>query len=125
LEEGALVHERIGNLALCRVHRLDGELRPVADIFARARGIYGEVFGMSEKDGGPAFPWPGDITAGRGGMTLRDYFAAQAPIDQSQAIFALRRSVDFGSMKDVAFFMSYWTKLRYEYADAMLEARKR
>jgi hypothetical protein len=118
LEAGALVHENVGNLPLRRVHRLDGELRPVADIFARDCGIYGEVFGMSEKDGGPAFPWPGDITPGRGGMTLRDYFAGDA-------LKGMGMWCPGSIWPDVESAHRLRAEWAYGQADAMLEARKR
>lgn len=71
-------------------------------------------------DGGPAFPQPlhtapnGEITApwdgwGWGGMTLRDYFAAQA----------LQGLLAGGAATSTLF-----TAVRaYKFADAMLEAR--
>lgn len=70
---------------------------------------------MSEqiKDGGPAFPVHpvaherSDMEcAALSGMTLRDYFAAHAPITR-----------DLMSLKDHCAY-------RYRYADAMLRARE-
>jgi len=59
----------------------------------------------STKDhGGPAFPVP---QGGRGGMTLRDYFAGQVLAGLGDAI----------GQVDVA-------KVAYLVADAMIEARK-
>lgn len=75
---------------------------------------------MSEKDnGGPAFPiiTPDMPVEGSGGITIRDYFAAKA-------------------MQGVLGWDGGWTKIgsetwsealarqAYEYADAMLQARK-
>lgn len=70
---------------------------------------------MSEKDGGPAFPTvdanrPADY--GTCGMTLRDYFAAQA-----LANLNLQAHVSKPAAENLA-------KSAYEIADAMLEARK-
>lgn len=67
---------------------------------------------MNEETGGPAFPHEhkyGDGTAHRSdGMTLRDYFAAQA-------LAALIPHADgpYSAVSDA-----------YEYADAMIEERK-
>lgn len=62
---------------------------------------------MTKDTGGPAFPVPANAFNDMEGMTLRDYFAAQAlPVvceDYSPAGAAL---------------------LAYEYADAMLKARQ-
>lgn len=80
---------------------------------------------MSTNDtGGPAFPLPitrdpeGGIFDPRGygaeGMTLRDYFAAQALAPWIQA--HIDNSVDDLSMGEIA-------RQCYRYADAMLKAR--
>lgn len=76
---------------------------------------------MSKKeDGGNAFPLPcsatidGGVHWGEEGMTLRDYFAAKA----MQGMIATHvDSSDYPSRSTIA-------NLAYEYADAMLEARK-
>ena len=72
---------------------------------------------MNENKSGPAFPQCSynmrggyDIT---GGMTLRDYFAAKA----MQGLIE-RGFTEFGNAA------SQYANLAYEYADAMLEARK-
>lgn len=65
---------------------------------------------MSERNnGGTAFPQPINPGEQGRGMTLRDYFAAQA----MQAI-----------LSDADTFWKGAAPLAYEYADAMLEARK-
>lgn len=63
---------------------------------------------MSQNDGGPAFPWGGNVT---GGASLRDYFAAKALQG-----FAADSTMEMGA-NDIA-------KLAYRWADAMLEARQ-
>lgn len=74
------------------------------------------------KDGGPAFPLPGDYTADGRGMSLRDYFAAQALtcMADAEALVAIRaeaaaKRCDPSEM--VAAFV-------YDIADAMLKARE-
>lgn len=77
---------------------------------------------MSDKDdGGNAYPWGGDI---RGGMTLRDYFAGQAlaslaatAVSDNSPILqvAVRRGVDVDDLI---------AQMSYEYADALIKARK-
>ncbi len=65
-----------------------------------------------------AFPNPGDETGGwQGGMSLRDYFAAKA----MQALIAKLGTVKF---RDVAETLSETAGAAYQFADAMLEARK-
>jgi hypothetical protein len=63
---------------------------------------------MSSNTGGPAFPRPGEFNA-QTGMTLRDYFAA----------IALQ-----GILQEAETFWAGAAILAYQYADAMLEARK-
>lgn len=79
---------------------------------------------MSTKpDGGPAYPVAFTTTPLQG-MSLRDYFAAIAPID-----FALAAEiwgdpdVNLNDDKTRAVFFSVWALLRYEYADEMLAER--
>ena len=63
-------------------------------------------------DGGPAFPFVlKENGAGEPGMSLRDYFAAHALTGILAAPGALPNKVK----------VAVWA---YEYADAMLEARK-
>lgn len=67
---------------------------------------------MSDKDGGPAFPFP--VLHGNGapmGMTLRDYFAAKAL--QGMSANPYYDDYDFDRIADMA----------YGQADAMLAAR--
>lgn len=80
---------------------------------------------MSEiKDGGPAFPVPGKFYVERGhvelegttGLSLRDYFAAQA----MQAIIAKSPF----QAEPQSFEVHYKTAMgAYEYADMMLKVR--
>ena len=77
-----------------------------------------------ENNGGPAFP---ALYAGEAGMTLRDYFAAQALSGISPRIEAEIDKFD----PDGKYFhqrLSEWYQLAairsYCYADAMLAARK-
>lgn len=95
---------------------------------------------MSERDGGPAFPIDGRIGWNEhgttqvvtmiGGMSLRDWFAGQVPVD----------AVEFSTIKGAAAFIGedpptddegrirlgtrVAAKVAYMYADAMLEARE-
>lgn len=71
---------------------------------------------MHNKDnGGPAFPIPGlQDDADFNGMTLRDYFAAKA----MQAIMLSNKDADADDL------LKAIGEASYEYADAMLEARK-
>lgn len=62
-----------------------------------------------QNDGGPAFPRD-HVNEGHNGMTLRDYFAAHAPLPPEWW-----RGGDRGLSDDIA-----W---RWYYADAMLKAR--
>ncbi len=71
---------------------------------------------MSTNDGGPAFPHDGQQNY-TGGMTLRDYFAAQAmqPIVlAAMQVAGPESSVDFAAISEAA----------YRMADAMLKARE-
>lgn len=74
---------------------------------------------MSEKkDGGPAFPWGSDYSTG---MSLRDYFAAQAMvalIAKSPLSCTYRDGED-----DVAAVIAANVTGSYRYADAMLKQR--
>lgn len=78
------------------------------------------------QDGGAAFPLhPGimpDWTASTG-MSLRDYFAAQAPITFEVVMLTYGGEPHITQDADRAAFFAVWTMLRYEYADAMLAAR--
>jgi len=55
----------------------------------------------------------------RGGLSMRDYFAAHAPItlEEARAVHAHRMDVSFEQV-----FLT-WSQMRFAYADAMLRAR--
>ena len=72
---------------------------------------------MTDKTGGPAFPVGSGDMRDPTGMTLRDYFAAQA---MQGAIAHGLFNADKGN-KDYA---EYVSMLAYIYADAMLKARE-
>lgn len=69
-------------------------------------------------DGGPAFPKPsyrvndGEVEWGQDGMSLSDWFAAQAIM----GFIAARKDTGWGSPADLA-------KRAYEFADAMIAER--
>jgi len=65
---------------------------------------------MKQDTGGPAFPSPQNHTS-KEGMTLRDYFAAEA-----MQTLLLDDSYDFSDRNLIA-------RKAYAFADAMLEAR--
>lgn len=77
------------------------------------------------EDIGQAFPSPGPIhpNASNGGMTLRDYFAAHAPVSYEAARHVYGGDGMWNDDCSRAAFFAVWTMLRYEYADAMIEAR--
>lgn len=78
---------------------------------------------MSEKEtGGSAYPLENAGTEFQRGMTLRDYFAGQA-------IAGLLQSTDLKALKPIAdknkiTMVQAFGVMAYNYADAMLEARK-
>ena len=84
------------------------------------------------KDGGPAFPvstsnrdighQDGPNTWQFPGMTLRDYFAAHAPIDVADANEAFYRA--HGRNARTSEMLDTLAGLRSMYADAMLKARE-
>lgn len=87
------------------------------------------------KDGGPAFPQGqsiGDISSVEGGMSLRDYFAAHAPvtcIDANQSLLqqpdaARFATCDHDGAMPMPLIIKELVRLRWEYADAMLAARE-
>lgn len=82
-----------------------------------------------KKDGGPAFPIPGlHDDADFNGMTLRDYFAAKAPISLDDAMLAVLHNPSHISTLAPSRRMEVFAKLaemRLEYADAMLAARSK
>lgn len=57
------------------------------------------------------------------GMRLRDYFATHAPVSLADAVTVFGTYPDMNSDTERAAFMSVWSLLRYEYADAMLAQR--
>ena len=70
--------------------------------------------------GGPAFPSPTDEMLDNEGMTLRDYFAAQALTGAQiwDAVLNGKESTQFaGNVNNLA-------EVAYAVADAMLKARK-
>lgn len=71
---------------------------------------------MNKKDGGPAFPIPA-YGVHKGGMTLRDYFAAKAMVYRAQAMTSYMASPDSWA-EEVAINA-------YKLADAMLREREK
>lgn len=77
--------------------------------------------------GGPAFP----VTRLEAGMTLRDYFAANAPvtcIDANQSLLQRPEATRFADCDDdgalpLPLIIKELARLRWEYADAMMAAR--
>jgi hypothetical protein len=101
-------------------------------LFPRDCGVHGGADAMSEHDdGGPAFPIAGSpfqdlgngnytlATDGSDGMTLRDYFAAQALIGMGTW------SPVSSAVGGTESWRSARAKFAYDQADSMLEARKR
>jgi hypothetical protein len=94
---------------------------------------------MSENtkpDGGPAFPCIEPTMTGissdgeeryeneaHGGMTLRDYFAAKAPLDVADANDLFYR--ENGRNPRHSEMLMVLATLRYSYADAMIAARRK
>lgn len=89
-----------------------------------------------DKTGGPAFPGINPAMTGidsdgveryeneaSGGMSLRDYFAAHAPIDQAWAndIFFKRNGRNAGWIET----LEMMAELRWAYADKMLKGREK
>ncbi|HYD34131.1 MAG TPA: hypothetical protein VEA39_06120 [Methylophilaceae bacterium] len=83
---------------------------------------------MDKNTGGSAFPYGVDGVGLVHGMTLRDYFAAKAPVcPASFSPMCLRnRNPDedgkYGSRMETE--MERLSRWAYEYADAMLKARE-
>lgn len=82
---------------------------------------------MSEiNNGGPAFPTlavVGDAALSDGGLSVRDYFAAHAPISWQDAIKSIDCSEErFGPWPESK-IIERLVLLRNDYADAMLAAR--
>lgn len=76
--------------------------------------------------------FPVQDTSWHQGMDLRDYFAAHAQISVPELTFGeISKMAGHKEYRtpttqecDAAIVM-YWARLRYEYADAMMEARKK
>jgi len=85
-------------------------------------------------DNPPAFPFPEVRSGGFGvregsdGMSLRDWFAGQAPVTLFDAAICCGwDSLEAANMPKDEYRTTLWTimtLMRYEYADAMLAARK-
>ena len=78
----------------------------------------------------PAFPSGNDVTLGdwrshgHSGMTLRDYFAAQAMNQMIQQAYALAKDCDEEDDFSFTATMFPLAKEAYQWADAMLKARE-
>lgn len=78
----------------------------------------------NQQNGGPAFPTLEahvGFNLGKPGMTLRDYFAAHAPIGVADANEAFYR--EHGRNARTSEMLDVLARLRIVYADAMLKAR--
>lgn len=78
----------------------------------------------NQQNGGPAFPTLEahvGFNLGKPGMTLRDYFAAHAPIGVADANEAFYR--EHGRNARTSEMLDVLARLRIAYADAMLKAR--
>lgn len=77
---------------------------------------------MKSKTGGAAFPTTaGDEGDGFGGMTLRDYFAAESPVSiEESARYCRSCGIKKPGWRDV---FAARAKLKFMDADAMLKAR--
>ena len=86
--------------------------------------------GVGRDDGGPAYPLKEPAMADSTGMTLRDYFAANAPSDvfdaEKWSVGECCEAIGLSDYKKYD-WRKHWPLLRaalaYEYADAMLKAR--
>lgn len=82
---------------------------------------------MQEEDHFPAFPVVAGTQVYATGMTMRDWLAANAPVAIFDAAAACGFPDLFQAMNDkkqrIAVFKAL-VAMRFEYADAMLEARK-
>lgn len=87
---------------------------------------------MTIDTSGPAFPTIGNIGYNSDwqsddGMSLRDWFAATAPVDLRGALLACGftdSQIGLMSGENRAVVFAVMSVMRYEYADAMLSARK-
>lgn len=75
----------------------------------------------------PAFPMGNPEQGGYDGMTLRDYFAGQAPVTLLDAAIACGwHGLEAAEMHRDEYRATLWAVMalmRYEYADAMLSSR--
>lgn len=83
------------------------------------------------KDGGPAFPVPGDqLHPQMNGMNLRDYFAAHAPepseseIDRAYKLDRMQNPYNEPHKPHPRTDLEIRAAYRFAYADAMVAARK-
>lgn len=79
---------------------------------------------MKKYDGGPAFPGPVNVEAKQvwaqyPGVSMRDYFAAHAPITVADAM----KSFEEAKLTHAQLFKRI-AQMRYAYADAMIAARE-
>lgn len=76
--------------------------------------------------GGPVFPQNVDLGCGQGitafGMSVRQYFAAHAPVGWMDAADAVYRDSDYKTTPVTAEIMAALIKMRADYADQMLAA---
>lgn len=79
---------------------------------------------MERRHGGYAFS---GATVGQPGMTLRDYFAAHAPLPSYETmVFALERMVekaDWSTEQKAVYIREALAETAYRWADAMLAER--
>ncbi|PJN96852.1 hypothetical protein CNY89_00135 [Amaricoccus sp. HAR-UPW-R2A-40] len=86
---------------------------------------------MSDKInwGGAAFPCEGGEGSGLypdPGMSMRDWFAGNAPVTAENVTYAMGSTIwDLSSESGRAAFFAVMALLRYEYADAMLAERQK
>ena len=77
-------------------------------------------------DGGPAFPVIGAAGAGEdyGGASLRDYFAAHAPITRNDAFQRCLQIYPSGRFADEV-LLAEFARLCFAYADTMIAERSK
>jgi hypothetical protein len=84
----------------------------------------------AQNNGGAAFPVTEQNGANFGdcGMSLRDYFAAKAPVNGEIAIESAKKLTGRPPPNDFVENIVYWNevdaKIRYMWADAMLAVRE-
>lgn len=85
-----------------------------------------EAVADTEAQGPFAFPFKmgdGEDATVFFGMPLRDYFASHAPINFNDVVQSFGVYPDMTKADERVAFMEKWARLRYEYADAMLDGR--